>query len=329
MQPKVSVIIPVYNVDKWLDACLDSVAAQRFTDFEAIVVDDGSTDRSPEIIRRHAAADARITAIRTENRGVARARQRALDEARGEWIAFLDGDDVWEPDILERLVAASGACDIVCCDYKRISPAGETPVRRQHRADLSDKEFLIRILAMSDSVALWARLYRRELFAGLHHYPMRQGQDLLLNVQIGCRRPRVHSIDYVGYGYIQRAGSSIRRRPDFDYCCDFAAKVEAILTAPETGGGLGDRVEFLRLLNAVWWYAGYVSQSSSPWRGDTAFAAWVRRGAARYRRELRAFYAPVFLTMIRMDARRWLRPLVIATATLLRWKESIERRMAH
>jgi len=327
MQPKVSVIIPVCNVDKWLDACLDSVAAQTFADFEAIVVDDGSTDRSSEIIGRHAAADARFAAIRTENRGVARARQRALDEARSEWIAFLDGDDVWEPDILERLVAASGGCDIVCCDYKRISSAGETPVRRRHRADLSGEDFLMRILSMTDSAALWARLYRRELFAGLHHYPMRQGQDLLLNVQIGCRRPRVHFIDYVGYGYVQRAGSSIRRRPDFDYCCDFAAKVEAILSAPEAG--VGGRVEFLRLLNAVWWYAGYVSRSSNPWRGGTAFAAWVRRGVVRYREELRAFYAPVCLSMIRMDAWRWLRPLVVAAGAVRRWKKSIERRTAH
>lgn len=328
MQPQVSIIIPVYNLASYIEACLASVSAQTFADFEAIVIDDGSTDDSLETIRRHAAADGRFVVVHTENRGVARARERALSEARGEWIAFLDGDDLWEPDMLERLVEASEGCDIVCCDYKRISPGGgESPVHSRHVQDLAGEDFLIRTLAMTDSVALWARLYRRELFAGLQHYPMRLGEDLLLNIQIGCRRPRVHHIDYAGYGYVQRAGSSIRRKPDFDYCRAFAEKVEAILSAPEAE--FGDRVEWLRLLNAVWWYASYVSRSSNPWKGDTPFAAWVRRGAVRYGRQLRAYHAPIRLLMIRMDGRRWLRPAVLALGTLLRWKQSIERRTAH
>lgn len=325
MQPKVSIIVPVYNVEDYIDACLDSVERQTFADFEAIVIDDGSTDGSWEAVRRHAAADSRLVTIRTENRGVARARERALSEARGTWVAFLDGDDVWEPDMLEQLVAASDGYDIVCCDYKRISPSYETPVRAVHRDDLSGDDFLMRMLAVSESVALWARIYRRGLFEGLRHYPMRQGQDLLLNMQVGCRRPRVHHIDYVGYGYVQRAGSSIRRKPDFDYCCEFAARVSEILTAPEAG--LGERAEFLRLLNAVWWYAGYVSRGSNPWKGGMPFAAWVREGVVRYRSELRPHHAAVRLTMIRLDGCRWLRPLVIAAGTVLRWKSSLERRM--
>ncbi|MDE6445541.1 MAG: glycosyltransferase [Alistipes sp.] len=325
MQPKVSIIVPVYNVEDYIDACLDSVERQTFADFEAIVIDDGSTDGSWEAVRRHAATDSRLVTIRTENRGVARARERALSEARGTWIAFLDGDDVWEPDMLERLVASSDGYDIVCCDYKRISPAGEIPVRTRHRQDFSGEDFLIRLLAMTDSVALWARLYRRELFEGLRHYPMRQGQDLLLNLQIGCRRPRVHHIDYVGYGYVQRAGSSIRRKPDFDYCCEFATRVSEILTAPEAG--LGERAEFMRLLNAVWWYAGYVSRSSNPWKGDTPFAAWVREGIVRWHKELLHHCDSSALRMIRMDACRTLRPAIFAVALVRRWSSSLGRRM--
>ena len=326
MQPQVSVIIPVYNVERYVDACLDSVSAQTHTDFEAIVIDDGSTDGSLETIRRHAAADARFVVVHTENRGVARARERALNEARGTWIAFLDGDDLWEPDLLERLLDASEGYDIVCCDYKRIAASGETPVRARHRQDLTGEEFLMQTLALTDSVALWARIYRRELFAGLRHFPMRQGQDLLLNIQIGCRRPRVRHIDCVGYGYVQRPGSSIRRKPDFDYCCEFAAAVESILSASKAEEG--ERLEFLRLLNAVWWYAGYVVRSSNPWRGDAPFAAWVRRGVVRYRRELEAYHAPIRLLAIRMDGTRCLRPAVLAIGVFLRWKTSIERRMA-
>lgn len=326
--PQVSVVIPVYDVEAWLDACLDSVEAQTFGDFEAIVVNDGSTDGSEAVALRHAARDSRIRVVSTPNAGVARARERALAESRGRWIAFLDGDDLWEPDMLERLLAESRDYDIVCCDYKRICSAYEAPVRTVGREDLSGDGFLERMLSLSAPVSLWARLYRRELFEGLCHYPMRQGQDLLLNIQVGRRRPRVHYVDYVGYGYVQRPGSSIRRKPDLAYCELFAARVREILCGGDRPAQ-DDRTDFLLTINALWWYLGYISRGSNAWAGDSPFAARIRAGVAAHRRELLRYYTPAQLRMVRMDRWRALRPAVVAAAVLHRWSESLRRRFRH
>lgn len=91
--PEVSVIIPAYNLEGYLDTCLQSVLAQTLGNFEAIVVDDGSTDGTPGLLRRYAERDPRIIVVSTPNRGVARARETGIARAQGKYIAFLDGDD--------------------------------------------------------------------------------------------------------------------------------------------------------------------------------------------------------------------------------------------
>jgi glycosyltransferase involved in cell wall biosynthesis len=104
VSPRVSVIVCVYNCERYLAEALDSVFAQTFRDFELIVVDDGSTDRTPEIV---ASYGARLRAIHQRNGGVSAARNAGLRAARGEWIAFLDADDIWLPVKLERQLAAA------------------------------------------------------------------------------------------------------------------------------------------------------------------------------------------------------------------------------
>ena len=91
--PKISVIIPVYNAESTLRRCVDSVLAQTFTDFECLLIDDGSKDRSGAICDEYAARDSRIRAFHKENGGVSSARNLGLDNATGEWIAFVDSDD--------------------------------------------------------------------------------------------------------------------------------------------------------------------------------------------------------------------------------------------
>ena len=91
--PKVSIIVPVYNTEKYLRRCLDSIAAQTFTDWECICVDDGSPDAGGAMLDAYARRDARFRVIHQENGGVSRARNAGLDAARGEWIAFVDSDD--------------------------------------------------------------------------------------------------------------------------------------------------------------------------------------------------------------------------------------------
>lgn len=114
-QPAVSVIIPVYNAERYLRQCLDSVREQTLTDIEIICVDDGSSDASPEILEEYAQKDGRFVILTQENAGAGAARNQGLDAARGRHLSFLDADDFFEPDMLELAVkkAESDRADFV------------------------------------------------------------------------------------------------------------------------------------------------------------------------------------------------------------------------
>lgn len=127
---QVSIIIPVHNKEKYLDNTITSVLNQLFTDFEVIAVDDGSTDSSKEILRRFADKDNRITLILTENRGVSCARNTGLNAASGEWIQFLDGDDLIDPEyLIKALELISDNVDVLFSDFCMIDETGKA-VRR-------------------------------------------------------------------------------------------------------------------------------------------------------------------------------------------------------
>lgn len=115
MKPKVSVIVPVYNVEKYLRQCLDSILAQTLKNIEVIIIDDGSPDQCPNIIDHYAAKDHRIVAIHQNNSGYGKTINRGIKKARGEYISIIESDDWIEPDMLERLymTAQSSDADIV------------------------------------------------------------------------------------------------------------------------------------------------------------------------------------------------------------------------
>ena len=121
--PKVSVVIPVYNVEEYLGECLGSVLGQSLGDIEVLCVDDGSTDGSAKILANYAAKDTRVKVFRQANSGAAVARNRALDEATGEFVVFMDPDDYY-PDngVLEKLYRAvsESGCDMAAGMMRRV-----------------------------------------------------------------------------------------------------------------------------------------------------------------------------------------------------------------
>ena len=132
-RPEISVIVPVYRVEKYLNDCIDSILAQTFADFELILVDDGSPDSCPALCDAAAAKDSRIRVIHQNNRGLSGARYAGLDAAEGEWIAFVESDDTITPDFCEKLYAAvhdTGA-QMVVCNYRQVDEA-LTPIREQY-----------------------------------------------------------------------------------------------------------------------------------------------------------------------------------------------------
>ena len=122
LNPTISVIVPVYNAEKYLHRCIDSILAQTFTDFELLLIDDGSKDNSGKICDEYVDMDSRVRVLHKENGGVSSARNMGLDHARGEWITFVDSDDWIEPTMYELMYddAIKKGVELVYCDMNMV-----------------------------------------------------------------------------------------------------------------------------------------------------------------------------------------------------------------
>lgn len=170
--PTVSVIVPVYNVEKYIHRCVDSILVQTFTDFELILVDDGSPDNCPSICDDYAVQDGRVKVLHLQNGGVSRARNAGLDVATGIYIAFCDSDDWWEPQLLERAVEImkEGKWDWVSYCFQRVGDLNRI-IKIQHPAgkwnflNWEDRlSYLFsNFLQCRSGWEVWTRLFRNEL----------------------------------------------------------------------------------------------------------------------------------------------------------------------
>ena len=159
--PFLSVIVPVYNVEPYLAECLDSILAQTFTDFEVLLIDDGSTDGSSALCDKYAGKDRRVRCFHKENGGHMSARQSGFRKAAGEYIAFVDSDDWIDPAMYQRMCscAIESDPDIVCCNYTAV-----TPEKRIERQDVCPPGFYNR-------KQLEEQVWPRMLFSGhFFHY---------------------------------------------------------------------------------------------------------------------------------------------------------------
>lgn len=194
--PFLSVIIPVYNAEAYLPRCLDSLLAQTFTDFEAILVDDGSTDGSAALCDSYARKDNRFHCIHKENGGHTSARQAGLGQAAGTYIAFVDSDDWTAPSMYRTMCGAAKdtGADMVCCNYTAVTPKGDILCRSSFREGFYEKarleeEVYPRMLysgtyfTYGAAPNLWNKLFRRELLTkNLYPVPLsvRLGEDALV-----------------------------------------------------------------------------------------------------------------------------------------------------
>ena len=170
MQPQVSVIIPVYNVERLLPRCLDSVVAQTLRDIEIICVDDGSPDRSADILKRYAAQDGRIRVILQENRGQGSARNRGFDIATGEFILYVDSDDWIDADYCEKLYAAAveAGADVACCSIRKIRPSHERwTVRYDRMETFSEVQEKFRVCNCPPDFHIVNKLISRKMLSDL------------------------------------------------------------------------------------------------------------------------------------------------------------------
>ena len=176
MVPMISVIVPVYKVEAYLPACVESVLAQTYQNFELILVDDGSPDNCPALCDDFAARDSRIRVIHKENGGVSSARNAGIDAAKGDYLAFLDSDDLWSPLFLEQLHLAleETDADFSLCLFRRFQgdPPAELPPAYPTVTLTREEAFECLFGPENEQmVVAWNKLYRKEVFSGIR-YPL-------------------------------------------------------------------------------------------------------------------------------------------------------------
>ena len=188
--PEISVIVPVYKVEKYLNECIDSILAQTFTDFEVILVDDGSPDNCPAMCDAAAQRDERVRVIHKANGGVSTARNAGLAAARGNWVGFVDSDDVIDKTYLEKLYCAakqSGA-EIAACNMLFMQEDG-IPCRYQERplrTEVLSQDEAIHRMRLTPLIQATTRLHRRDILEGVV-FPVGKNYLLhrkFLNVQL-------------------------------------------------------------------------------------------------------------------------------------------------
>lgn len=209
--PKVSVIVPVYNTDRFLAKCLTSMAGQSYQNIEIIIVNDGSTDKSDKVITDFMRKEARAIYIKQHNQGVSAARNVGLKKAEGEYIFFCDSDDYNPRDAISTLVqvAERDKADVVVGNYLKRNRFGERLVKVR-RADTAMG--LIESFIVGDNHAgLSNKLYRKEALDGfLFNEKISIREDMLFNVQVLIRCPRISFVAGPVYVYVQRRGSAIK-----------------------------------------------------------------------------------------------------------------------
>ena len=216
MAPTVSIIVPVYNAEKTIGRCIDSILGQQYTDFELLLVDDGSKDGSGAICDSYALADSRVQVIHKENTGVSDTRNIGISRARGVYLQFLDSDDWITPDATKLLVEAAGEhnCDLVISDFYRV--VGE---RVSRKGDIDEDRVLTReeyAAHMMEQPAdfyygvLWNKLYRRDIVAD-HHLQMDPEiswcEDFMFNLEYIRHAQRFYALQVPIYYYVKTKGS--------------------------------------------------------------------------------------------------------------------------
>ena len=162
--PAISIIVPVYNAEKYIHRCLDSLLAQTFTDFEVLLIDDGSPDNSGKICDDYAHFDSRVQVFHKENEGVSSARNLGLDNAEGKWLMFVDADDWLDEGTLQLCLNNVGDADFVRFGMNVIYSPSYSVVDKSINQNWNYDEYFENLVGRKTSLSVWCGLYLRKLF---------------------------------------------------------------------------------------------------------------------------------------------------------------------
>lgn len=251
--PLVSIIVPVYKVEKYLPTCLDSILAQSYPHWEAILVDDGSPDKCPQIIDDYASRDARMRTVHRENGGLSAARNSGLRTVRGDFITFLDSDDYWHPDFLKIMVetALKDNADIVQCDFVRgvetAFPELGAPI--DSTARIYDRRSIFTSFAAK--VIVCAKLYRRHILDGIVFPEGRVNEDDCINWRLYFKADRIAGVEHKLYYYTvnpQSIMGKLKKKPDLRFIDAYHERIAFFEQAGEEDLVATSRIQLLKSL---------------------------------------------------------------------------------
>ena len=211
---KVSVVVPIYNVEQYVGKCVDSILNQTYKDYELILVDDGSTDESGKIADEYAKLDDRIVAYHKANGGLSDARNYGLDRAGGEYVCFIDSDDWIEDDYLKELVRLmdENQADVAICDYR--SNSGDTVICQPDEEDITVESGIEAIDNIWSSlysvyVVAWNKMYRKTVFSDIRYTVGMIHEDEAICADIYCHASKVIRTNKILYNYRVNNSTSI------------------------------------------------------------------------------------------------------------------------
>lgn len=211
LEKLISIIIPVYKVEKYLSKCLDSVLAQTYKNLEIILVDDGSPDACGEICDQYAQRDSRVNVFHKPNGGVSSARNAGLDRASGEYIYFVDGDDYIEPNLCQRVVELLELhdADIVTFDCWRVTEEGTRLGGTETISDglIVPEAALAELMKGHINNYSWNKIYRRYIFDDIRFPEGRVWEDVAISYKVLLKARRIYCCNERLYYYLQRKDS--------------------------------------------------------------------------------------------------------------------------
>ena len=228
METKVSIIVPVYNGEKYLVECIESLLNQTLKECEFVFIDDGSTDNSYSIIEKYKHNDNRIKIIKQENQGASIARNKGLSKAKGKYIGFVDADDYIEPSMFEVMYNSmeSNELDLVICDYEleqeghKIISSLSLPKDILLDSNFIKSNVLMKFVESDELNSVWNKLYKRSLIQkNKVMFPQNVvlGEDEIFNIRYFSKINKLRYISYVGYHYREVQGSATRDIVNMDY----------------------------------------------------------------------------------------------------------------
>lgn len=330
MEPLISLIIPAYNVAAYLPQCLDSAVRQTYPNLEIIVVNDGSTDQTPEIAHAYAERDPRIKVVDKSNGGLVMARKSGLEASRGEYIMHLDGDDYLNNDAVEALYDGIKRLktDIVCADLKRVGKDYTVERREAWDGTIDGDTFMRYLLTNRMEGYLVAKLYKRSLYEGLRFRgDISLFEDKFMNIQIAAQGPTVGHVRHIVYNYVKRQESISHRSTPIEYSIRLAGYIEEVLRQ----SGCQERFRNESTIMQLKFYWLYISHTSNPSiaRHPFTIRLYEQLREPEMRRMLTAYFSAGERAVILLHKRRGTAWMGKVLTTASRIRQSIAKRTTH